>query len=307
MAEVTAMRNNVLDFPIYGLPYVVIFPILDNTGELVDGAAELDSEISKNGDTFTDCTNEAVEIAASSGMYYLILTAAEMTADIVSIRVRTTTVNAKTTPITFKPQALPQIDAGTAQAGAAGSITLAAGTLAFNDQVNGAVVYIHTGTGAGQARIITSFVTSTKVASVTPDFITNPDDTSQYYLYQTDSCVASPNANIMGLRGSGQSLIDLKDLADTGYDPATHKIEVVKLVDVTTENTDMRGTDNAALDANYTAARAANLDNLSAGAVALEATLTAIKGGGWTDENLKLIKELVEAIPENYPKAKFNV
>jgi len=38
------------------------------------------------------------------------------------------------------------------------------------------------------------------------------------------------------------------------------------------------------------------LANLSAGAVALEATLTAIKGGGWSDETLKAIKDAVDAI-----------
>lgn len=52
-------------------------------------------------------------------------------------------------------------------------------------------------------------------------------------------------ADIYALGGDSQSLTDLKHLADSGYDPATGKIEGVKLVDTTTENTDMRGTDNA--------------------------------------------------------------
>ena len=41
------------------------------------------------------------------------------------------------------------------------------------------------------------------------------------------------------LGGSAQSLTDLKDFADAGYDPATNKVEGVKLVDTTTTNTDM--------------------------------------------------------------------
>ena len=41
------------------------------------------------------------------------------------------------------------------------------------------------------------------------------------------------------LGGSTQSLTDLKDFADAGYDPATNKVEGVKLVDTTTTNTDM--------------------------------------------------------------------
>ena len=51
------------------------------------------------------------------------------------------------------------------------------------------------------------------------------------------------------------------------------------------------------LETRLTAARAGYLDNLSGGAVALEATLTAIKGAGWTDETLVKIVTLLEAIP----------
>lgn len=48
--------------------------------------------------------------------------------------------------------------------------------------------------------------------------------------------------------GSGtQSATDLKDFADTGYVPGTHKVQGVVLTDTCTTNTDMRGTDSAAL------------------------------------------------------------
>lgn len=53
-------------------------------------------------------------------------------------------------------------------------------------------------------------------------------------------------ANIEQLGDSAQSLTDLKDFADAGYDPATHKVQGVVLNDTTTTNTDMRGTDSAA-------------------------------------------------------------
>jgi len=81
----------------------VTFPIFDDDGDLVSGAAGLDSEISKDGGTFVDCTNEATEIATSSGMYYLDLTATEMNADTVTIIVKTSTSGAKTTPIVMYP------------------------------------------------------------------------------------------------------------------------------------------------------------------------------------------------------------
>jgi len=90
-------------FPIKNQAYRVTFPILDNDGDLVTAAAGLDSEISKDGGTFADCTAEATEIATSSGMYYLDLTATEMNADTVAIIVKTTTSDAKTTPIVLYP------------------------------------------------------------------------------------------------------------------------------------------------------------------------------------------------------------
>jgi hypothetical protein len=84
--------------------YRVTFPILDADGDLVTAAAGLDTEISKDGGTFTDCTNEATEIATASGMYFLDLTSTEMNADTVTIIVKTTTSGAKTTPIVLYPE-----------------------------------------------------------------------------------------------------------------------------------------------------------------------------------------------------------
>ena len=77
----------------------ITIPIMDADGDLVTGATGLDSEISKDGGTFADCTNEATEIATASGMYFLDLTATEMNADTVAVIVKTTTSGAKTTPI----------------------------------------------------------------------------------------------------------------------------------------------------------------------------------------------------------------
>ena len=90
--------------PVKNQAYRVTFPILDADGDLVTGATDLDSEVSKDSGTFADCTNEATEIATSSGMYYLDLTATEMNADTVAIIVKTSTSGAKTTPIVLYPQ-----------------------------------------------------------------------------------------------------------------------------------------------------------------------------------------------------------
>lgn len=53
--------------------------------------------------------------------------------------------------------------------------------------------------------------------------------------------------DVTKIGGTAQSATDLKDFADTGYDPSTHKVQGVVLTDTTTTNTDMRGTDSAAL------------------------------------------------------------
>lgn len=90
--------------PIKNTAYRAVFPILDKTGALVTAAAGLDSEVSKDQGTFADCTNEATEIATSSGVYYLDLTATEMNADCVAVIVKTTTTDAKTTVLVFYPQ-----------------------------------------------------------------------------------------------------------------------------------------------------------------------------------------------------------
>jgi hypothetical protein len=90
-------------FPYKNVAYRVTFGIWDADGDLVTGAAGLDSEVSKDGGTFADCTNEATEIATSSGMYYLDLTASEMNADTVAILVKTSTSGAKTTALVFYP------------------------------------------------------------------------------------------------------------------------------------------------------------------------------------------------------------
>lgn len=80
----------------------VTFPLLDADGDLVTGASSLDSEVSIDGGTFSDCTNEATEIATSSGMYYLDLTSSEMNGDTVAVIVKS--ASAKTLPLVFYPE-----------------------------------------------------------------------------------------------------------------------------------------------------------------------------------------------------------
>lgn len=72
---------------------------------------------------------------------------------------------------------------GTAQAGAAGTITLQAATIAANGDAKGWWVLTTGGTGAGQIRQITQTVANTQVASITPNWGTAPDNTTTYVVF----------------------------------------------------------------------------------------------------------------------------
>lgn len=71
---------------------------------------------------------------------------------------------------------------GTAQAGAASTVTLDAGASATDHLYEGLLVQITSGTGAGQNRMITGYVGATKVATVDRAWAVNPDATSVFEL-----------------------------------------------------------------------------------------------------------------------------
>lgn len=63
--------------PIRGQVYRLQFALFKNDGTVISAGAGLDSEISKDGGTFTDCTAEVAEIATNSGHYFIDLTTTE--------------------------------------------------------------------------------------------------------------------------------------------------------------------------------------------------------------------------------------
>ena len=68
----------------------------------------------------------------------------------------------------------------TAQAGGTDTITLDTGAVATDDIYNGSTIKITAGTGSGQNRIISDYVGSTKVATVSEAWTTQPDNTSEF-------------------------------------------------------------------------------------------------------------------------------
>ena len=103
---------------------------------------------------------------------------------------------------------------GTAQAGAASAITLAAAASAVDDVYIGMVIAIDGGTGSGQSAVITDYVGSTKVATVATAWATAPDVTSTYSIYANvlyrPASVSLENLSLGGYQHSsagGQSLL----------------------------------------------------------------------------------------------------
>ena len=148
--------------PQKNVAYRVTFPILDADGDLVTGATGLDSEISKDGGTFADCTNEATEIASGSGVYYLDLTSTEMNADTVAIIVKTSTSGAKTTTLVMYPEEAGDIRVNvTAYGGTAG--TFASGRPEVNASHAAGTAW---NSGAiGASTLATDTLTAAKIAA----------------------------------------------------------------------------------------------------------------------------------------------
>ena len=69
---------------------------------------------------------------------------------------------------------------GTAQAGAASSITLEAGESAVDDAYKGMVLRITAGTGIGESNVVTAYDGTSKVATVARAWTAQPDATSEY-------------------------------------------------------------------------------------------------------------------------------
>ena len=160
--------------PIKNQALRLTIPILDADGDLVTGAASLDSEVSLDGGAFADCTNEAVEIG-SSGLYTLDMTAAELNADTVVVIVKTGTAGAKTTPIILYPQSagdLPVtieasgITTGSFSSGAINAAAIASDAITAAKIASDAITAAKIASDAiTAAKIATDAITAAKIAA----------------------------------------------------------------------------------------------------------------------------------------------
>ncbi|HET9006026.1 MAG TPA: hypothetical protein VFQ04_04860 [Actinomycetes bacterium] len=184
-----------LPYPVRGARYTLQLGYLDADGDPTDPTSP-DTEVSKDGGNFADCAEEVTVIGGGNGLAYLTLTGAET--DCVMLGLAAKGTGPKTTIATLAPQVLPVIESGTAQAGGATSITLAAGAVAWD--IKGSIVKTTGGAGGGgtggannQARVITSYDSTTKVATVAPDWEVNPAAGTTYDLLLTEK---QPISNI---------------------------------------------------------------------------------------------------------------
>ncbi len=94
---------------------------------------------------------------------------------------------------------LTPLTSGTAQAATDSTIRLAASAAFADDIMNGNVILILTGTGAGQSRVITDYALTNDVATVTPNWITNPSSDSTYEVWPG-------SANVVGVSNVAEDL-----------------------------------------------------------------------------------------------------
>lgn len=81
--------------------------------------------------------------------------------------------------------ALGWLENGTLQSATSSTAVLRSATSIVDDLIIGATLVIRAGTGAGQSRIIHDWVNSTDTASISPNWTTTPDNTSDYYVVPT--------------------------------------------------------------------------------------------------------------------------
>lgn len=189
--------------------YVFAYDTSANAAKSGD-AANITATISKDGGS-TSAVSDTNPTEIASGVYWFDLTQSEVNCNAGVVIPSSSTANVELDVVAFTTEQelvdliwdevltgathnvnnssgkrLRQIEAafvlhsGTAQAGASNTITLDTGAVATDDFYNHTKVIITEGTGIEQERIIVDYVGSTKVATVAPPWVTQPDNTSVF-------------------------------------------------------------------------------------------------------------------------------
>lgn len=188
------------------------------------------------------------------------------------------------------------VNEGDAQGGGNTTVTLNDLASSEDNTYNGQTVFLVSGTGEDQPRVVTDYVGSTRLATVNRAWDTNPTSTTGYLMLpMLDS------ANIERISGDAPSAGSLKDLVDDGYSSATNKIQGVLLTDTTTDITNPV-TVGDILQAAMALFFSLDSGDTSAGAVSgsvVKEIVDNAGGSGLTTESLAVSVWTIESVPRN--------
>jgi len=187
-----SLTHSDLPYPVRHARFSALVEYRD-TANAVTNPTSPDSELSVDGGgSFTDC---AEEVSPTAGHGYLTLSGAETNYPAVKVQCKGTGV--VTATFDLYPRDFTIIRAATATAGGNSTITLDAGASDQNDAYNGAIVRTTGGTGGGgtggannQARVILDYVGSTKIATISGTWETNPSSDTTFDLLGTPEWAA---------------------------------------------------------------------------------------------------------------------
>lgn len=283
------MANSVthaaLPFPVKGARYTIPVTYLDADGDPTDPTTP-DTEVSIDGAAFADCAEEVTTITGSNGAGYITLSGAETNGSLIVVCAKVAS-GPKATLATLIPRVMPVVHSGTASAGSSTTITLQNTANAItNSAYSGLIIKTTGGTGGGgtggannQARVITDYVASTFVATVSPAWEVNPDGggTPTTYEILRPESIGYQNANVVAWANTAVATPDT-----AGYPKVTVKSgsgtgEVsLSSGGVTLSTSGLGAAADAVWDEDITTHRAAN----SAGAILQPLHSGACQAGG---------------------------
>ena len=247
------IATNAVAEPVIGLQKNTATRICGNiwnatTGKLIGAAPTgLDCEVDlysdgTSADGYSDISTAEVTVG-TTGAFCAILTAAETNDTYIMLKCTATNTNAADWAVlidtkhgTVLTNASGALDTdtipgsaftadGTLQSGTSTTAQLASAETYANDEPNGRELCLVAGTGKGQCREITDYVSSTDTATVA-SWTTTPDNTSKYvlggYVSATVSGTVSANVtqwngtNVASPHTAGYPVVTIKDGTSTG-------------------------------------------------------------------------------------------
>ena len=163
--------SHILPWPVYNARFSLLMTFFDAGGDPTDPVTP-DTEISKDNAAYVDTAEEVVVASGGRGTGLITLSGAEMACS--TIGLWGGAASGPTAPLyTLYPRRFPTLESGTATAGGATTLTLAAGAPAYD--LRGAFLRTTGGTGGGgagglnnQARLVAAYDPVTKQATVDP-------------------------------------------------------------------------------------------------------------------------------------------